>query len=153
MSKHKVIKCGVDWPYDATPNCKRMITQLERNEALVIWLQPVDGTVKDQFPAIRIHDQYYTMSLRMMKAVWRHVRLKKNFVNREIIPHVGVKLRIPEVLLVEKMRTQQRFNVSPRVFRIILPILTWFYLCIRSCAKRHTEGRTRPSFESGWTKS
>ncbi len=45
-------------------------------------------------------------------AVWRHVRLKKNFVNRETIPHVGVKLRIPEVLLVEKMRTQQRFNVS-----------------------------------------
>ena len=42
----------------------------------------------------------------------RHVRLKKNFVNRETIPHVGVKLRIPEVLLVEKMRTQQRFNVS-----------------------------------------
>ena len=44
--------------------------------------------------------------------MWRHVRLKKNFVNRETIPHVGVKLRIPEVLLVEKMRTQQRFNVS-----------------------------------------
>ena len=44
----------------------------------------------------------------------RHVRLKKNFVNRETIPHVGVKLRIPEVLLVEKMRTQQRFNVSVR---------------------------------------
>jgi hypothetical protein len=42
----------------------------------------------------------------------RHVRLKKNFVNRETIPHVGIKLRIPEVLLVEKMRTQQRFNVS-----------------------------------------
>ena len=40
------------------------------------------------------------------------MRLKKNFVNRETIPHVGVKLRIPEVLLVEKMRTQQRFNVS-----------------------------------------
>jgi hypothetical protein len=49
-----------------------------------------------------------------LKAVWRHIRLKKNFVNRETIPHVGVKLRIPEVLLVEKMRTQQRFNVSVR---------------------------------------
>ncbi len=43
----------------------------------------------------------------------RHVRLKKNFVNREVIPHVGTKLRIPEVLLVEKLRTQQRFNVRP----------------------------------------
>ena len=46
-----------------------------------------------------------------MKAVWRHVRLKKNFVNREVVPHVGTKLRIPEILLVEKLRTQQRFNV------------------------------------------
>ena len=112
MARHRIIKCGVDWPFEGTPNCKRMITQLERNEALVTWLEPNNGTVKDQFPAIRIRDNYYTMSLRMMKAVWRHVRLKKNFVNREVIPHVGVKLRIPEILLVEKMRTQQRFNVS-----------------------------------------
>ena len=112
MATHHVIKCGVTWPYSSTPNCKQMITQLERNEALVTWLQPNSGGVIDQFPAIQIKDHYYTMSLRMMKAVWRHVRLKKNFVNRETIPHVGVKLRIPEVLLVEKMRTQQRFNVS-----------------------------------------
>ena len=61
-----------------------------------------------------------------MKAVWRHVRLKKNFVNREVIPHVGTKLRIPEILLVEKLRTQQRFNVrhlpyTPCAFNVILP--------------------------------
>ena len=86
---------------------------------LVTWLQPHGGVVTDQFPAIRIRDHFYTMSLRMMKAVWRHVRLKKNFVNRETIPHVGVKLRIPEVLLVEKMLTQQRFNVS-RMHRALL---------------------------------
>ena len=88
-----------------------MIGNLERNEALVTWFQPLDGKITDQFPAIRIHDQYYTLSLRQMKAVWRHVRLKKNFVNREVVPHVGTKLRIPEILLVEKLRTQQRFNV------------------------------------------
>lgn len=32
--------------------------------------QPKAGTVEDQFPVIRIRDEYYTMSLRMMKAVW-----------------------------------------------------------------------------------
>lgn len=32
--------------------------------------QPKTGTVFDQFPVIRIGDKYYTMSLRMMKAVW-----------------------------------------------------------------------------------
>ena len=155
MSRHKVIKCGVDWRYDATPNCKRMITQLERNEALVTWLQPHDGTVKDQFPAIRIRDHFYTMSLRMMKAVWRHVRLKKNFVNREVIPHVGVKLRIPEVLLVEKMRTQQRFNVSAsaRAYGqspyFNLPAFSFH----RSCARLRTVGHTRPLSENAWTRS
>ena len=67
MSLHRVVKVGVDWPFTATPNCKRMISQLERNESLVTWLEPNSGGVADQFPAIRVKDNYYTMSLRMMK--------------------------------------------------------------------------------------
>ena len=105
-----------------------------------------------------------------MKAVWRcvptkprhfhhisnpnnrHVRLKKNFVNRETIPHVGVKLRIPEVLLVEKMRTQQRFNVSvpPALGTRFLYINT--HLFNRSCARHPTAGRTKQSSASAWTR-
>jgi hypothetical protein len=42
------------------------------------------------------------------------VRLRKGFVNVENAPYGGVKLRIPSTLLVEKMRTQTRFNVSAR---------------------------------------
>ena len=85
---------------------------LERNERLVSWLQPKSGSIHDQIPAIRVKTDFYTISLRMMKAVWRHVRLRKGFVNREVVPHVGVRLRIPTLLLSEKIRTQQRFNVS-----------------------------------------
>ena len=48
----------------------------------------------------------------MMKAVWRHVRLKRGFVNRENVPHIGTMLRIPRILLLEKLRTQERFNVG-----------------------------------------
>jgi hypothetical protein len=45
-----------------------MILQLERNEALVTWLEPLDSSdISKQFPAIRVKDDYYTMSLRMMK--------------------------------------------------------------------------------------
>ena len=121
MSRNKIIKAGIQWPFPtATPNSKQMIPLLERNEALVTWLQPHDGKVTDQFPVICIRDQYYTLSLRQMKALWKHVKLRKNFVNRETIPHIGTKLRIPEVLLMEKMRTQQRFNVS-------FPFSTNFY--------------------------
>jgi hypothetical protein len=33
-------------------------------------LQPLDGGVQDQFPVIRVGDSFFSMSLRMMKAVW-----------------------------------------------------------------------------------
>lgn len=39
------------------------------------------------------------------------MRLKKGFVNMERAPFGGMKLRIPTLLFVEKMRTQSRFNV------------------------------------------
>ncbi len=64
-----------------------------------------------RFGTTHTHNQVIILLSYQYNSNIRHVRLKKNFVNRETIPHVGVKLRIPEVLLVEKMRTQQRFNV------------------------------------------
>ena len=74
MSTHHVVKTGIAWPFSSTPNCKKMIGQLERNEALVTWICPNNGDIKDQIPAIRVKDNFYTMSLRMMKAVWRFVK-------------------------------------------------------------------------------
>ncbi len=68
--------------------------------------------MQDQYPVMRLSDGgYYTMSLRMMKAVWRSVRLRRGFVNVERAPFGGEKLRIHTLLFVEKMRTQSRFNV------------------------------------------
>ena len=78
----------------------------------------------DQIPVVRFNGAYYRLSLRMMKSVWRHIRLKKGFVNREAAPYGGVKLRIPQLLYLEKKRTQARFNVSPtrlRAARIASP--------------------------------
>lgn len=125
MSQNTIIKAGMQWPFpSATPNSKQMIPMLERNEALVTWLQPREGKVTDQFPVIRVRDKYYTLSLRQMKALWKHVKLRKNFVNRETLPHIGTKLRIPEVLLMEKMRTQQRFNVSACIQNLLFIIST-----------------------------
>ena len=40
------------------------------------------------------------------------MRLRKGFVNLEKAPFGGMKLRIPTLLFIEKMRTQSRFNVS-----------------------------------------
>jgi len=98
------------WPYAKMPSGKDMIVRLEKNEAYVSWLQPNNGN--EMFPAIKIKDKFFTLSLRMMKAVWRHVRLKRGFINEETVPHIGRVLRIPSILLQEKIRTQERFNVS-----------------------------------------
>ena len=112
VSQMDLVHYGRPWPF-AVPPCNRsMIAHLERNEGLVYWLQPRDDGVEAQLPALRLKDGFYTLSLRMMKAIWRHVRLRKGFCNLERAQLGGFKLRIPAVLLMEKMRTQSRFNVS-----------------------------------------
>lgn len=112
LSENKVIRAGLSWPHTCMPSAKDMLSRLERNEAYISWIQPMGGGFDDMFPAIRVRGSYFTLSLRMMKAVWRHVRLKKGFVNIETIPHFGPMPRIPNLLLIEKLRTQERFNVS-----------------------------------------
>ena len=111
----KIVHQGAAWPYEGVDPCaKDMLAFLERNESLISWVQPEsDEGVSGQVPVIRVGDKYCTLSLRMMKSVWRHVRLKKEFVNQEPLPQGGSKLRIPNILLLEKIRTQTRFNVSP----------------------------------------
>ena len=52
----------------------------------------------------------------MQKAIYRHIRLKKGFHNIEMMDGVA-KLRIPDLLLREKMRTQSRFEVCPWLLR------------------------------------
>lgn len=54
-----------------------MIRHLERNERVVSWLQPLGGRVEDQQPAVRFKGHFYTLSLRMMKSIWRHVSLPR----------------------------------------------------------------------------
>lgn len=107
-----VVAFGREWPYpDVDPSSRGCIHELERNEGLVTWLQPRDGTVDDQIPAIRVKDKFCALSLRMQKSLFRHVRLKKDFINRETLSNGSYKLRIPLLLLQEKVRTQTRFNV------------------------------------------
>jgi hypothetical protein len=78
MDSLVVVHSGETWAH-ATPPCSRaMIRFLERNEDVVTWVQvdPVSdsglllGSEPDQFPVIRMNGQFFSMSLRMMKAVW-----------------------------------------------------------------------------------
>ena len=113
MTGMEVVFQGAVWDHSITPCCKEAIPLLERNEKIVSWILPTGGKVNDQIPAIQYKGQFYSLSLRMQKAIYRHIRLRKGFRNVERMDGVD-KLRIPDVLLKEKIRTQSRFEVSRR---------------------------------------
>ncbi len=70
MDAVEMVHSGESWQHKQSPCSRQMLPYLERNEGLISWVQPKTGCVEDQFPVIRIGGDYYTMSLRMMKAVW-----------------------------------------------------------------------------------
>ena len=81
MTGMEVVLHGKPWEHPMSPCTKQAIALLERNERLVTWIKPIDGTVKDQVPCIKYKQKLYTLSLRMQKAIYRHVRLRKGFCN------------------------------------------------------------------------
>jgi len=107
----EIISSGIPWNHSLSPCSKQAIHLLERNTKVVTWLMQKGGSVKDQIPCILYKNKYYSLSLRMQKAIYRHIRLKKGFKNEEMVDGMS-KLRIPDILLKEKMRTQSRFDVS-----------------------------------------
>ena len=106
-----VVQSGIEWNFDISPCSKQAIQYLEKNTKIVTWLMKPGGNVQDQIPCILYKGKFFSLSLRMQKAIYRHIRLKKGFNNLENIDGLE-KLRIPDVLLKEKMRTQSRFDVS-----------------------------------------
>lgn len=78
MRKHEIVDSGQTWQHAKKPCRKEMLPMLEQNESIVTWIAPIDTVnVTEQIPVIRIDGQYYSISLRMMKAIWRHVRLAR----------------------------------------------------------------------------
>jgi hypothetical protein len=89
--------------------------------------------ITEQVPCIRVKDKYYSISLRMMKAIWRHVRLVKGFVNVDYAKDGRRRLRIPMALYQEKQRTQIRFNVCLSTLSMFMKC----FLCFDVCTCRH----------------
>ena len=112
ISNMEFVHYGREWDHQSPPCSREMMPLLEKKECFVFWLQPKGGKPSDQVAALKLKDGFYTLSLRMMKAIWRHVRLKKGFKNIERTHTGSFKLKIPAPLMSEKLRTQARFNVS-----------------------------------------
>ena len=84
-SRLKLIHCGKEYPHSLlTSTDTEILLFLERKENYIYWFQPIDSdSPSDQIPALKYKGNYYSLSLRTMKSVWRHVRLKKGFKNIE----------------------------------------------------------------------
>ena len=134
MASMEVASAGVPWTHAMSPCSKQAIHLLERNAKVVTWLSPKGSDeTNEQIPCIMFKGKYFSLSLRMQKAIYRHVRLKKGFKNEESVNGFP-KLRIPDLLLKEKIRTQSRFDVSAccSSFRM-LPRAAVASACCSSC--------------------
>ena len=122
---------GKPWDHPTPPCSREMAKYLENQEKFVYWFQPKGSTYMDQVPAVMVQGEFYCLSLRMMKCIWRHTRLRKGFRNVER-GHFGTyKLRIPLPLMQEKSRTQGRFNVS--LLDLSMYICMLGYVCVLPC--------------------
>ena len=74
VTNMRLVHRGADWPTGrGDPSSKGMVGHLVRNEKLVTWLQPTGKHhIRDQIPALRVGDRFCSLSVRMMKAIWRY---------------------------------------------------------------------------------
>ena len=108
---YDVIKAGTEFKCKTIPCQKLLGKLLERKEEYIFWVQPKDGEIKDQLAILKINGNYYKINQRLEKAIFRHIRLTKNFNNVEKLENGQTKLRIPIRLLSQKIKTSQRFLV------------------------------------------
>jgi len=129
ISDKYVVVSGDTWTYETQPTSQQSLRHLEGNESIVTWLQPYGRDVDDQIPCIRlVGGEHIALSMRMQKAIWRHVRLYKRFCNLECVSYSRMqkKLIIPTTLLEEKLKTQSRFAVC--LFFLVIIYALFNYL-------------------------
>lgn len=111
ITQFKVVKAGMPC-YTSPPFRLETIMQImERNEKYIFWIQPPSADIQQQIACVQINDIYYQLNLKLEKAIFRHIRLCRNFINEEKLADGTPKLRIPIRLLKEKMRTSIRSKV------------------------------------------
>lgn len=110
--RYELVKSGNDVAALVPLTVKSNLAKLEKQEKYCSWFQLKGGTMSDQIPAVRIGNRYYTMPLKIQKAIFRHVRLHSNFKNEEMTLLGFPKLWIPLSLMKEKLRTSRRLKTK-----------------------------------------
>jgi hypothetical protein len=111
ISGYDIVKAGVACQSETPIRLDKLLQLMERNESYIFWLQPLNSDVQAQVPAISINGKFYHPNLKLEKAIFRHVRLSRDFDNQELLEDGTPKLRIPARLMREKVKSSIRFQV------------------------------------------
>jgi len=106
-----VVKAGMECCTGAPVAVQLLVAHMERNEDYIYWLQRARGGVETQIACLKINGVFHGLNMKLEKAIFRHVRLTRDFVNLELLSNGTQKLRIPTRLLHKKLRTSCRFRV------------------------------------------
>ncbi len=111
ITKFSVVKEGKVCQLQEPADVQGLIKIMQKNENYVYWLQPTDADFSSQIPALNLNGNFVQPSVKLEKAIFRHIRLTRNFQNFELLEDGSKKLRIPMRLLQEKQRTSNKFSV------------------------------------------
>jgi hypothetical protein len=110
VSNYEVVKSGMAATLERV-SVHGLIELMQKNDRYVYWLQRKNSTFETQIPAVVVNGQFYHPSFKLEKAIFRHIRLTRNFQNYELLEDGTKKLRIPLRLWLEKQRTSNKFLV------------------------------------------
>ena len=110
ISTYEIVKAGVSATLDKM-SVHTLIDLMQKNDQYVYWLQRKNTTFETQIPAVCVNEHFYHPSFKLEKAIFRHIRLTRNFQNYELLEDGTKKLRIPLRLWLEKQRTSNKFLV------------------------------------------
>jgi hypothetical protein len=111
VSGYTLVRSGIPCTTTAPVQSSTLVQIMKCNDNYIYWFQTRPGDMASQLSCVNVNGLFYSMPLRLEKAVFRHVRLTKNFQNSETLEDGTVKLRIPTRLLREKKRTSFRLKV------------------------------------------
>lgn len=111
VSRFTLVKSSMPCTTTAPIQASTLVQIMKCNDNYIYWFQTVAGDVSSQMSSVNVNGVFYHMPLRLEKAVFRHVRLTKNFDNIKMLEDGTLKLRIPTRLLREKKRTSCRLKV------------------------------------------
>ena len=95
VSRFEVVRAGVPCFTPPPVHVETIAKLMERNEDYIFWLQPPGKGVEAQVACVQINSVFYQLNMRLEKAIFRHIRLNRDFQNLEKLEDGTPKLRIP----------------------------------------------------------